>query len=77
VCPHGGISQFQCSPHCRGGRFESRMQDVTVITDSSPGRMGSIGRTPVEHHSGMGTGVHALQSCRSIAIAASSVMDKA
>jgi hypothetical protein len=39
------------------------MQDGTVTTESSPGRMGSVGRTPVERHSGMGTGVHALQSC--------------
>jgi hypothetical protein len=39
------------------------MQDGTVTTKSSPGRMGSVGRTPVERHSGMGTGVHTLQSC--------------
>jgi hypothetical protein len=39
------------------------MQDGTVTTESSPGRMGSVGRTPVEHHSGMGTGVRTLQSC--------------
>jgi hypothetical protein len=39
------------------------MQDGTVTTESSPGRMGSVGRTPVECHSGMGTCVHALQSC--------------
>ena len=25
--------------------------------------MGSVGRTPAGYHSGMGTGVHALQSC--------------
>jgi hypothetical protein len=47
----------------RWGRFEGRMQDRTVTTESSPGRMGSVGRTPVERHSGMGTSVHALQSC--------------
>jgi hypothetical protein len=48
----------------RGGdRFEGRMQDGTVTTESSPGRMGSVGRTPVECHSGMGTGAHTLQSC--------------
>jgi hypothetical protein len=47
----------------RGDRFEGRMQDGTVTTESSPGRMGSVGRTPVERHSGMGTGVHTLQSC--------------
>jgi hypothetical protein len=39
------------------------MHDGTVTTESSPGRMGSVGRTPVECHSGMGIGVHALQSC--------------
>jgi hypothetical protein len=39
------------------------MQDGTVTTESSPGRMGSIDRTPAGCHSGMGTGVHALQSC--------------
>jgi hypothetical protein len=39
------------------------MQDGTVTTESSPGRMGSAGRTPVECHSRMGTGVHTLQSC--------------
>jgi hypothetical protein len=38
------------------------MQDEIVTTESSPGRMGSVGRTPVERHSGMGTGVHTLQS---------------
>jgi hypothetical protein len=47
----------------RGDRFEGRMQDGTVTTESSPGRMGSVGRTPVGFHSGMGTGVHTLQSC--------------
>jgi hypothetical protein len=46
-----------------GGRFEGWMQDGTVTTESSPGRMGSVGRTPVGRHSGMGTGVHTLQSC--------------
>jgi hypothetical protein len=47
----------------RGGRFEGQMQDGTVTTESSPGRMGSVGRTPVERHSRMGTGVCTLQSC--------------
>jgi hypothetical protein len=42
----------------RGDRFEGRMQDGTVTTESSPGS-----RTPVERHSGMGTGVNTLQSC--------------
>jgi hypothetical protein len=39
------------------------MQDGTVTTKSLPGRMGSVGRTPVECHSEMGTCVHTLQSC--------------
>jgi hypothetical protein len=39
------------------------MQDGTVTTGSSHGRMGSVGRTPAGFHSGLGTGVHALQSC--------------
>jgi hypothetical protein len=39
------------------------MQDGTVTTEISPGRMGSVGRTPAGCHSGMGAGVHALQSC--------------
>jgi hypothetical protein len=38
------------------------MQDETVTTESSHGRMGSVGRTPAGCHSGLGTGVHALQS---------------
>jgi hypothetical protein len=39
------------------------MQDGTITTESSPGRMGSVGRTPAGYHSGMGTSVHTLQSC--------------
>jgi hypothetical protein len=39
------------------------MQDETVITESSHGRMGSVGRTPSVCHSGLGTGVHTLKSC--------------
>jgi hypothetical protein len=39
------------------------MQDGTVNTESSHGRMGSAGRTPAGCHSGLGSGVHALQSC--------------
>jgi hypothetical protein len=38
------------------------MQDGSVTTESSPGRMGSVGRTSAGYHSGMGTGVHTLQS---------------
>jgi hypothetical protein len=38
----------------RGDRFEGRMQDGTVTTESSHGRMGSIGHTPVGCHSGLG-----------------------
>jgi hypothetical protein len=47
----------------RGDRFEGRMQDGAVTTESSPGRMGSVGRTPAGYHSGMGTGVYTLPSC--------------
>jgi hypothetical protein len=43
-----------------GDHFEGRMQDGTVTTKSSPGRMGSVGRTPAGSHSEMGTGVHTL-----------------
>jgi hypothetical protein len=43
--------------------LEGRMQDGTVTTESSPGRMGSVGCTPAGCHSGMGIGVHTLQSC--------------
>jgi hypothetical protein len=39
------------------------MQDGTVTTESSHGRMGSVGRPPAGFHSELGTGVHALQSC--------------
>jgi hypothetical protein len=39
------------------------MQDGTVTTESSHGRMGSVGRTPAGFHSGLGSGVHTLQSC--------------
>jgi hypothetical protein len=46
----------------RGDRFEGRMQDGTVTTESSLSRMGSVGRTPVGCHSGLGSGVHALKS---------------
>jgi hypothetical protein len=51
-----GISQFQCSSLCEG-------EDGTVTTESSPGRMGSVGLTPAGCHSEMGTGVRTLQSC--------------
>jgi hypothetical protein len=39
------------------------MQDGTVTTESSHGRMGSVGRTPAGCHFRLGTGVHTLQSC--------------
>jgi hypothetical protein len=47
----------------RGGRFEGRMQDGTVTTESSHCRMASVDRTPAGCHSGLGSGVHTLQSC--------------
>jgi hypothetical protein len=48
----------------RGDRFEGRMKDGTVTTESLPGRMDSVGRRPAGCHSGMGTGVHTLESCK-------------
>jgi hypothetical protein len=61
LCVHtGAFHSFGVVPAAGGGRFEDRMQDGTVTTESSPGRMGSVGRTPAERHSGMGTGVHTL-----------------
>jgi hypothetical protein len=75
VWPHGGISQFWCNSLCEGDRFEGRMQDGTITTKSSHGRMGSVSRTPTECHSELDTGVHALRVVRSIPIAASSVTD--
>jgi hypothetical protein len=39
------------------------MQDETVTTESSHGRMGSMCRTLTGCHSELGTSVHALQSC--------------
>jgi hypothetical protein len=62
VWPHGGISQIRCSSLCEGDRFEGRMQDGTVTTESSHGRMGSVGRTPAGCHFGLGSGVHTPQS---------------
>jgi hypothetical protein len=47
----------------RGDRFEGRAQDGIVTTESSHGMIGSVGRTPVECHPGLGSGVHTLQSC--------------
>jgi hypothetical protein len=38
------------------------MQDGTVTIESSHSRLGSVGRTPTECHSGLGIGVHTLQS---------------
>jgi hypothetical protein len=46
----------------RRDRFEGRMQDGIVTTESSHGRMGFVSRTPVGCHPGLGSGVHTLQS---------------
>jgi hypothetical protein len=46
----------------RRGRFEGRMQDGTITTESSHGRMGSVSCTLVGCHPGLGSGVHTLQS---------------
>jgi hypothetical protein len=44
------------------GRFEAQMQGGTATTESSHGRMGSVGRPSVGCHSELGTCVDALQS---------------
>jgi hypothetical protein len=63
-CGHtGAFHSSGAVPFVRGIRFEGRIQDGTVTTESSPCRMGSVGRTPVGCHSGMGTVVHTLHSC--------------
>jgi hypothetical protein len=46
----------------RGDCFEGRMQDGTVTTESSHGRVGLVGSLPTGRHPESGTGVHALQS---------------
>jgi hypothetical protein len=46
----------------RGDRFEGRMQDGTVTTESSHGRVGLVGSLPTKRHPELGIGVHALQS---------------
>jgi hypothetical protein len=64
--PCGHTGAFHSSgvvPSERGTVLEGRMQDGTVTTESSPGRMSSGGRPPARCHSGMVTGVHTLQSC--------------
>jgi hypothetical protein len=63
VATRGAFHSSGAVPFARGDRFEGRIQDGTVITESSHGRMGSVGRTPAECHSGLGSGVHTLQSC--------------
>jgi hypothetical protein len=62
--PCGHTGAFHSSgvvPSERGTVLEGRMQDGTVTTESSPGRMSSGGRTPARCHSGMGTGVHTAE----------------
>jgi hypothetical protein len=39
------------------------MQDGTITTESSHGRMGSVSHTPAGCHVGLDSGVHTLQSC--------------
>jgi hypothetical protein len=43
-------------------RFEAQMHGETITTESSHGRMGSVGRTPTECHYELSTCVQALQS---------------
>jgi hypothetical protein len=58
----GAVHNSGAAPFAREIRFEGRMQDGTVTTESSHGRMGLGGRTPAGCHSGLGSGVHTLQS---------------
>jgi hypothetical protein len=60
-----------------GDRFQGRMEDGTITTESSHGRMGSVGRTLAGCHSGWVQVYTLCKVVRSIAIAASSVMDNA
>jgi hypothetical protein len=63
-CGHTGVFDSSGAvPFARGIRFEGQMHDGPVTTESLPDRMGSIGLTPARCHSGIGIGVHALQSC--------------
>jgi hypothetical protein len=62
-CGHTGTFHSSSAVPSEGGRFEGRMQDGAVTTESSHGRMGLVGRTLTECHSGLGSGVHALPSC--------------
>jgi hypothetical protein len=50
------------SPLRGGDRFEGRMQNGTVTTESSHGRVYLVGSLPTGCHPELGTGVHALQS---------------
>jgi hypothetical protein len=62
-CGHTGAFHSSGAIPSEGGTvFEGRMQDGTVTTKSSPGRMGLVGCTPAGCRSRMGTGVHTLQS---------------
>ena len=61
VWPHGGMFTV-LGWSSAGDRIETRMQDGTVTPRCSPGRVGSVGRTPSGYYSELGTGVHALQS---------------
>jgi hypothetical protein len=61
VATRGHFTVLVQSP-LRGGRFEGRMQDGTVTTKSSHGRVGLVGSLPTGRHPELGTGVHALQS---------------
>jgi hypothetical protein len=62
-CGHTGAFHSSGAVRSEGNRFEGRMQDGTVTTESSHGRMGSVGRTPAGCHYGLGSGVYTLESC--------------
>ena len=61
-CGHTGAFFTVLGWSSAGDRIETRMQDGTVTPRCSPGRIGSVGRTPSGYYSELGTGVHALQS---------------
>jgi hypothetical protein len=59
----GSFHSFGAVPSEGEDHFEGRMQDGTVTTESSNGRMGSVGCTPARCHFGLGIGVNNLPSC--------------
>jgi hypothetical protein len=75
LCGHMGAFHSSGVVPSEGDRFEDRMQDGTITTESSHGRMGSVSRTPAGCHSGLGSGVHTLQSRSIYSYSRVAVMD--